>query len=157
MTDRWDRYFLDLCRVHAGMSKDPSTRVGCVIVGPDREIRASGFNGLPRGIADTPERLNDRETKLNLIVHAEVNAICQAARTGVSVAGCTLYLLATDSSGQQWGGAPCVRCTVELIQAGISSVVTLPFKTAPSRWADSVALARDLLVEAGIDYREVSL
>jgi dCMP deaminase len=157
MSERWDRHFLDLSCLVARMSKDPSTRVGAVIVGPDREVRSTGFNGLPRGIADTPERLEDRDTKLRLIVHAEANAILNAARIGVSVKGCTLYLAATDSNngGPVWGGAPCTRCTVEVIQAGIAEVVSYPAKGVPSRWQEDIAAAGELLIEAGIRYREV--
>ncbi len=103
MTDRWDHHFLDRCLLNARMSKDPRTQVGAIIVGPDREQRADGFNGFPRGIADTPERLNDRDIKMRLIVHAERNAICNAARIGVSIQGCTLYLAATDDTGMTWG------------------------------------------------------
>jgi len=154
MSERWDQHFLDLALANALMSKDPSTKVGAVIVGPDREIRSAGFNGLPRGVADTPERLNDRDTKLKLIVHAEMNAILNAARIGVSVKGCTLYLAATDSSGLVWGGPPCTRCTVETIQSGITSIVSHPFKNVPSRWVDDIKIARSLLEEVGIDFRE---
>ena len=112
MSTRWDNHFLRLAQVHAEMSKDPNTRVGAVIVGPDREIRATGFNGFPRRICDDPVRLQDRETKLQLVVHAECNAICAAARVGVPLLGCTLYLAATDDTGAVWGGPPCTRCTV---------------------------------------------
>lgn len=156
MSERWDRHFLESALHKSRMSKDPSTRVGAVIVGPDREERSSGFNGLPRGIADTPERLNDRDTKLKLIVHAELNAICNAARIGVSVKGCTLFLAASDNTGIVWGGPPCTRCTVEIIQAGISEIVSYPFKSVPSRWKDDIEFARLILTEAGIIYREVS-
>lgn len=155
MSARWDSYFLDLALLNARMSKDPSTRVGAVIVGPDLEIRSTGFNGLPRGIADTPERLTDRETKLKLIVHAEMNAILNAARIGVSTRGCTLYLAATDDSGLVWGGPPCTRCTVETIQSGIASIVSHPFKNVPSRWLNDIQCSHGLLNEAGINYREV--
>lgn len=155
MSARWHRYFLDMALLNARMSKDPSTKVGAVIVGPDREIRSAGFNGLPRGIADTPERLNDRDTKLKLVVHAEMNAILNAARMGVSVKGCTLYLAATDASGAVWGGPPCTRCTVETIQSGITCIVSHPFKAVPSRWKDDIELARGLLGEVGIDYQEI--
>ena len=151
---RWDNHFLQVCLVNAAMSKDPSTKVGAVIVGPDREIRSCGFNGFPRGILDTAERLNDREQKLRLIVHAETNAILNAARIGVSVKGCTMYLAATDSRGDIWGGPPCVRCTVEAIQAGIVEIVSYPIKTAPSRWHADLAQARELLQECGIRLRE---
>lgn len=153
---RWHRHFLDLCIAHAKMSKDPSTRVGAVIVGPDRELRQAGFNGFPRRIRDTPKRLNDRDTKNLLVVHAEMNALLQCARVGIPTNGCTLYLVATDvPSSTIWGGAPCTRCTVSVIQAGIAEVVTYPFKKVPSRWADDVAHARARLREARIRYVEI--
>jgi dCMP deaminase len=154
MSERWDRHFLDMALLNARMSKDPSTKVGAIIVGPDFEIRSTGFNGFPRGIADTPERLNDRDAKLKIVVHGEMNAILNAARIGVSVKGCTMYLAATDASGAVWGGPPCTRCTVEAIQAGIANIVSLPFKDVPSRWKDDIAFAHGLLAEAGIGYRE---
>lgn len=155
---RWDRHFLQLCVDHARMSKDPSTRVGAVIVGPELVILASGFNGFPRGIADTDERLNDRDMKNKLVVHAEMNAALAAARIGVGLKGSIIYLAATDAASSKiWGGCPCTRCTVELIQAGISGVVTYPIKNTPSRWHDDILFARGLVEEAGITYREVSL
>lgn len=156
MVERWHNYFLELALVNARMSKDPSTKVGAVIVGPDREVRSMGFNGFPRGIEDSAERLNDRDTKLKLVVHGEMNAILNAARVGVSVKGCTIYLAATDESGAVWGGPPCTRCTVEAIQAGITSIVSHPFKTVPSRWKDDIALAQGLLIEAGVRFTEIT-
>lgn len=157
MSVRWHNHFLQLALDHALMSKDPSTKVGSVIVGPDREVRSMGFNGFPRGIADTPERLNDRDMKMKLVVHGEMNAILAAARIGVSVRGCTLYIAATDNSGNVWGGCPCTRCTVEAIQSGIGGVVSRPGKSAPSRWADDIAFARTILDEAGIPFREIPI
>lgn len=154
--NRWDNHFLRLSVEHARMSKDPFTKVGAVVVGPDREIRSTGFNGFPRGIADTPERLADRETKLSLVVHAEMNAILNAARIGTPTKGCTLYLSAVDDTGEVWGGPPCTRCTVELIQSGITEIVSRPFKLVPSRWKESIEAARLLLAEAGISYREAT-
>ena len=154
MSEKWDRHFLGMALHHAGMSKDPSTKVGAVVVGPDREILSAGFNGFPRGILDSPERLNDREMKLKLVVHGEMNALLAAARTGMRLKDCTLYLAATDKSGAVWGGPPCTRCTVETIQVGIGTIVSFPIKTAPSKWADDLVLAKSLLAEAGVEYRE---
>jgi len=154
---RWDRHFLQLALDHARMSKDPSTKVGAVIVGPDGELVSAGFNGFPRGVADTAQRLEDREEKLSLIVHAELNAALAAARMGSRLRGCTMYVAATDAHGQLWGGPPCLRCTVEVIQAGVTEIVSWPMKTAPSRWHDSLAKAAEILEEAGIVYREVTL
>lgn len=155
MSERWDRHFLRLALDNAQMSKDPRTRVGSIIVGPDREIRSTGFNGFPRGIDDTQERLTDRDTKLQIIVHAEMNALMNAARVGIPTKGCTLYLVATDDTGNQWGGPPCCRCTTHAIQAGIVEIVSYPIKAVPSRWHDDLALARTLIDEVGIMYREV--
>lgn len=137
------------------MSKDPSTQVGAVIVGPDREIRSAGFNGFPRGVKDSDERLHDRDVKLSLVVHAETNALLAAARVGIPIKGCTLYLAALGLEGGLWGGPPCIRCTVEVIQAGIAEVVSFPQRQVPSAWHESLASARAILDEAGIMYREI--
>ena len=75
MSSKWDVRFLELADHISSWSKDPSTKVGCIIVGADREIRSTGFNGFPRGIDDSEERLTDREEKYPLICHAEENAI----------------------------------------------------------------------------------
>jgi dCMP deaminase len=155
MTKRWDDYFLDLALATARMSKDPDTQVGAVIVGPDREVLSSGFNGLPRGIRDTALRLYDKEEKLSLVIHGEMNAILNAARNGTRLRGTTLYFVATDSSGAIWGGPPCVRCAVEIIQAGIAEVASLPFKEGPSKWRASTEKAREVLTEAGVAIREL--
>lgn len=156
MSIRWDRHFLGLALAHAQMSKDPATRVGSIIVGPDREIISAGFNGFPRGVADTPERLGDRETKLKLIVHAEMNAVLAGARLGMRLKGCTLYLAATDESGLVWGGPPCARCTVEIIQAGITDIISYAPKNVPTKWADDLAFARTVINEVGVRYREIA-
>lgn len=157
MSERWDQHFLNLAVMHAQMSKDPSTKVGAVIVGDDREILSTGFNGFPRGIEDSPARLNDRDMKLKLVVHAEMNAILNAARYGVRLKGRTLYLAATDSTGLIWGGPPCYRCCVEVIQSGITEIVSRPDKAVPSKWHEDLKLARQILAEARINYREIPL
>jgi deoxycytidylate deaminase len=70
-------------------SKDPVTRVGAVIVGSNKEIRSTGFNGLPRGIADTKLRYDDKEFKIMAVNHAEENAILNCALNDVATKGCT--------------------------------------------------------------------
>lgn len=154
-TGKWDLHFLGLALYHSRMSKDPATRVGCVITGPDREILSAGFNGFPRGIEDSPERLNDRDLKLKLTVHAEMNALLAAARTGMKLKGCILYFVATDDSGMVWGGPPCTRCMVEIVQVGIAEIVSYPSRATPSKWDEDLKLARILIKEAKIRYREV--
>lgn len=151
---KWDRHFLQLALQHARMSKDPRTKVGSVIVGPDLEFLSAGFNGLPRGIEDTPGRLNDKEMKLWLIVHAEMNAVLAAARNGVALKGSTMYVACTDEAGRVYGGPPCVRCTVEVIQAGVREVVYYPYKEGSS-WKSDLVYAAKLLEEAKIYHRMV--
>lgn len=155
ISERWDSHFLKLALQNAQMSKDPRTRVGCVIVGPDREIRSAGFNGLPRGVADTVERLGDRDTKLKLIVHAEMNAVLNAARVGIPMKDCTLYLAATDDTNLVWGGPPCTRCTVEIIQAGIKNIISYSQKSGFSNWLADLETSRSLIAEVGMNFREV--
>lgn len=139
MTD-WDKRFLKLAKHISEWSKDPSTQVGCVVVGPDREIRSTGFNGLPRGIEDNDERLNNREIKYPLICHAEENAIMHAARIGISLKDCTAYVT--------W--PPCTRCARSLIQAGISTIIYPENTEIPKRWMDDFNLSLNMLKEADI-------
>ena len=86
-SDKWNRRFMDLAFMVASWSKDPSTKTGAVVVGPDREIRATGYNGLVRGVDDNkPERL-ERPTKYDFFEHAERNAVYNACLTGTSLKG----------------------------------------------------------------------
>ncbi len=144
MNNVWDERFLALADHISSWSKDPSTKNGCVIVGPDKEIRSTGFNGFPRGVEDTYDRLHDREQKYPLIVHAEENATMHAARIGVSIKGCTSYCT--------W--SPCIRCAVSMIQAGLTEVVS-PEVVVPDRWKDDFEHAKMILLEAGVVFRQV--
>ena len=139
----WDEWFLGMAAYVATGSKDPSTKVGAVIVRPDRTVLSTGFNGFPKGIVDAPEVLADREKKLARIVHAEMNAILLSHET---VRGCTLYTFPF---------APCERCAAHVIQAGISTVVA-PAKYAAglnARWGAALSLAGDMFQEAGVELR----
>ena len=142
MTD-WDQRFLNLAKHISQWSKDPSTKVGCVVVGPDREIRSTGFNGLPRGIEDNDERLNNREIKYPLICHAEENAIMHAARIGISLKDCIAYVT--------W--PPCTRCARSLVQAGVSTIIYPKNIEIPDRWMDDFNLSLNLLKEAKINIK----
>ncbi len=145
MSEKWDKRFLDLAGHIASWSKDPSTQVGCVVVGVDREIRSTGFNGLPRGIEDTARRLEDRELKYPLICHAEENAIMHAARIGVSLKECAVYVT--------W--PPCTRCARSLVQAGIGEIVYPAELEIPERWQHDFNLSIELLLEAQVRVRTV--
>jgi len=143
MSNKWDLRFLELARHISDWSKDPSTKVGCVVVGPDREIRSTGFNGFPRGIKDDDDRLQNRQKKYPMICHAEENAIMHAARIGISLKGNTAYVT--------W--PPCSRCTRSLIQAGINEVVYPSKLEIPERWEEDFSIAMGMMKEAGISVR----
>lgn len=112
----WDRRFLDLATNIAGWSKDQSTKVGCVIVGPDKEILTTGYNGLPRGANDDLPERQTRPEKYFWFEHAERNAIYNAARIGCSLRGSVLYSTL----------CPCMDCARAIVQSGIKRVVTYP-------------------------------
>ena len=146
MSEKWDRRFIDLALHISNWSKDPSTKVGCVVVGEDREIRSTGFNGFPRGIKDSIERLEDREMKYPLICHAEENAIMHAARIGISLKDCVAYVT--------W--PPCTRCARSLIQAGVVEVVFPKDIEIPERWVEDFDRSLSMMKEAGVLARSAS-
>lgn len=132
--------FVRVARALASLSKDPSTKVGAVIVGPDLEIRAVGYNGFPRGVVDDPDRYADRDLKYDYIVHAEANAIANAARAGTSTLGCSLVVTSLY---------PCGDCAKVIIQAGIKKIYAP--KPHTGNWADSMTVAEQMFQEAGVE------
>ena len=135
MSKNWDQRFLQLAAMVASWSKDPSTKVGAVIVRPNRTVASVGFNGFPRGMSDSPTLLNNREAKLSRTIHAELNAILNAEGP---VRGFTLYCTHD----------PCDRCAVSIIQAGVVKVVSGP---APPHWHGSCYQADEYFCEAGVE------
>lgn len=140
----WDEWFISLAYAIANKSKDPSTKVGALIIRPDRTIAAAGYNGFPRSIADTEERLNNRPIKYSLIIHAEMNAVLTARE---NLSGYTLYTVPF---------MPCDRCFVHMLQAGITRFV-FPKATADqeSRWGDAFNTVRLLAEEAKVELVEM--
>lgn len=143
----WDMKILGLAEyIAAAWSKDPSTKVGAVITRPDHTIVSVGYNGFPRGIRDTTERLNDREMKLNLTVHAEMNAILNAREP---LKGYTLYVWPPS-----YFSPTCHRCAPHVIQTGIINIVGIRASAGDrfaDKWAKSNSLARTMYREAGVE------
>lgn len=144
--EKWHIRFAQLAQEVASWSKDPSTKVGCVLV-KDKRVISTGYNGFPRGISDSFDRLMDREQKYEITVHAEVNAVTTAALHGVSTQGCTAYVTFN----------PCSRCAAILINAGIDEVFVAGGEEVPTRWLENFILASKLLAEAGVKYSTVDL
>lgn len=137
----WD-WALDLARQVSTLSKDPSTKVGAVIFDDRRRLVSAGYNGLPRGVEDRPDRLRDRETKLKMVLHAEKNAVSFAT---APLDGATL--MCTHPC--------CTQCTALLIQVGIRHVCwPKPDPVFAERWADDLRLAREMFDEAGVSIHE---
>lgn len=154
MTEK-DQYYLNMCLQIADRSNDPSTKVGAIIVN-DSDY-CTGYNRFPLGIKDTSERWNDRDMKIKLVVHAEIAALIKAIKAKFRMDKSVLYMWAKDvKTGITWGGPPCIRCAVELIQAGIGEIRVPVHKGIPERWRDDLDLSRSIILEAGIKYTEIT-
>lgn len=131
---KWDQRFLDLAAHIGSWSRDPGTKVGAVVVRPDRTIASVGYNGFPRGVDDT---YTTRHDKLLRTVHAETNAILSASER---LTGCTIYVFPL---------CPCSNCAAAIIQAGIMTVVHPAMKPRPE-WEESFMVATDMFQQAGV-------
>jgi dCMP deaminase len=145
IVEKWDRRFLGLAAHISDWSKDPSTHVGAVLVNNLKQVVGMGYNGFARGITDTDERLNNRELKYKLVVHAEVNAILQA---GHAARNSVLYVYPSFMIPPI-----CHDCCKAAIQAGIQGIVGfIPDEIDPrvQRWKDSIAISKGMWEEVGL-------
>lgn len=134
---KWDDYFMGLAHAAATKSKDPTTKVGAVIVDSDRRIVSVGFNGPPRG-TDDECAYGNRESKLLRVLHAEENAILFA---DCSLRGCSVYTT----------HHPCAHCAAMIIQVGIEHVFHPPTGADfVNRWYDNITHAQAMFREAGV-------
>jgi dCMP deaminase len=141
----WDGYFMNLAAMVATKSKDRSTKVGCVVVGPDNEIRSTGYNSFPRGINDDAPERHERPEKYLWTEHSERNAIYNAARMGTALKGCRLYTSLM----------PCMDCARAIVQAGIVEVVTPDFEGdgRNANWTEQHRKSEQLFREASVQVR----
>lgn len=135
MTD-WAQRFIQMAQMISSWSKDPRTKVGAVAVGPENEIVATGFNGLPRGVVDASERMLAPQ-KYDWTIHAEANLVAHAARPVLS--GKTVYIT----------HPPCAQCAGLLIQAGVRRIVYGDGTT--NMPPEKFDIARIKCCEAGVD------
>jgi dCMP deaminase len=141
MNEKWDNRYLDLAEHIAQWSKDPSSKVGAVTIGNKGQVLSQGYNGFPRGFNDDTQKYDDREYKLNHVIHAEMNCIYNASFSGVCLEGSTLFI----------HGLPlCHMCSLGVIQVGVKRVV---MKFRPSeRWLASFEQTKENLEAAGVEY-----
>jgi len=149
---KWNLRFMYLAQHVSQWSKDPSTKVGAVAVDAQRIVLGLGYNGFPRKVQDRLADYQDREIKLQKVIHAEMNAILNASVKDVT--GAVLYL---------WPFMSCSRCAGMIIQAGIAEVVvpffhvTSPYGAVCQRWASDTELAKLMYAEAGVKVTEIGI
>lgn len=124
MFDKWDHRFMEMARLVSSWAScyQSERKVGAVIV-KDKRVMTTGYNGAPAGITTCVERGECLRKKLGIpsgtrhemcyAVHAEQNAIIQAAKLGVSIDGGTLYCT----------HQPCILCAKMIVNSGIKRVV----------------------------------
>ncbi len=135
--------FLEIAKSISLLSKDRSRKVGALIVGPDWEIRATGYNGFPRKINDDVEERHERPLKYSFSEHAERNAIYAAARVGTPTEGCSIFVTTLFT---------CHECARAIIQSGIKRVVAEhgPNSEDPN-YNQSFLVALEMYKEADIE------
>ncbi|MDR0727144.1 MAG: dCMP deaminase family protein [Rickettsiales bacterium] len=150
-SEKWNLRFMNLAKEAASWSKDESTKVGAVAVGPRfKEVRSIGYNGFPRGVNDNIPERHLRPTKYEFTAHAEQNVISNASICGISLCDCIMFITMP----------PCTRCAGEVIQAGIKEVI---FLTPPednrsklAGWRDNLKYSFEMFDEAGILYKALN-
>ena len=137
-TPRLQEWAIGLAAHMARLSKDPSTQVGAAIFDSKRRLVSAGYNGLPRGVEDTSERLHERNIKYQMVRHAEANALAFAT---ASTEGCTLVVTHPC----------CPQCAGAAIQHGIAHVLwPAPSAEFLYRWQEAYDLTRTMFREAGV-------
>ena len=138
---KWDARFCELAKFVSEWSKDPNAKVGAVVFSKRGGDVSIGYNGFPMGVEDSAERLEDQEVKLELVVHAEQNALIAASSR---TTGSTLYV---------WGKPVCARCAGSIIQAGVKRVVALNPDSVKkeSKWHKTGKVAHQIFLEAGVE------
>lgn len=145
MTD-WNTRFISLAEIIGSWSKDPSKKIGAIVVDKDNRIVSTGFNGFARGVADIKESLENKDVKRLLMLHAEENAILYAKQ---DLSGCRIYIA---------GLPPCVHCASMIIQSGIKEVYFKnldPNKKVSEFWQSNLKLATEILTKAGVKIIEL--
>lgn len=142
----WDTYFMSLVYLTSMKSKDKSTNLGAVIVGPDNEIRATGYNSFVRGLDDNKKERQERPHKYYFFEHAERNAIYNAVRIGTPLKDCIIYTQ----------GIPCSDCGRAIIQSGIREIVYhgLWEQDKIDKWDEHARYTMEICEETGTILRE---
>lgn len=126
----------------AQLSRDPSTKVGAVILDAGYGILSTGYNGFPRGVDDSVSMRYVKPLKLSYTAHAEGNAIAQAAKSGTKLEGSALIVTSLF---------PCTHCCKMIIQSGIKLVVAPDTDINKPNWGPEAELSKIMFAEAGVE------
>jgi dCMP deaminase len=141
----FDEYFVSMLYLVAMKSKDIKTQNGTIIVSQDNRIKSTGYNSFPSGINDYISERQERPEKYFWFEHGERNALYSAARAGIKLEGCRLYVT----------GIPCMDCARGIVQCGIKEVIYHVLKPYDSKlWEEHHKRTLTLFKEAGIKIRE---
>ena len=146
ISNSWKLKYLNLAKQISAWSKDPSTKVGCVAIGNHGQVLSQGYNGFPRGISDSEDKLNNKNIKYKYMVHAEMNCIYHASINGVSLLNSHFFV---------YGLIICHECAKGIIQVGVKKVYMKKYKSIPDQWKKSYALTKKLFNEAGVEFEEI--
>jgi deoxycytidylate deaminase len=147
MTDKWVIRFMRQAEATSYWLKDPRRKVGCLIVNDELQVLSGGFNGFPRGVK-YDDRLDHKEIKNKIIIHAEANAIAAAARLGHPLKNSNAFI----------SNFPCMQCAGLLVQVGVKAVYCkwdLAFNPT-NETITELSNARYLLLEANIQFYEIT-
>lgn len=144
MKNKWDLRFINLAKEISTWSKDPSRKIGAVIVNQDRHVIGMGYNGFPNKIVDKKARLDDKDLKRAIALHAEESAILNAK---CDLSNCKIYV---------YGLSCCSHCASMIIQSGITEVYyQLSEKGESEHWKQNTDLAKKLFKEAKVKLKEL--
>nr|WP_319388019.1 deaminase [uncultured Cohaesibacter sp.] len=136
----FDEWVLECADAVARRSRDPSTKVGCVIVRPDKSFAAVGYNGFPRSMEDRGEWWDSREEKYDRVIHAEMNAL---AAMKEPARGCIVYVT----------HPPCKECTKFLAAHQVAKVVWRHNDGIQGRF--DTTRSEEILTDCGIAFEVV--
>jgi dCMP deaminase len=141
----WDDVYMTMAYLVASKSKDNNTHIGAVVIGPDNEVRSTGYNGFVRGLDDSVNERQERPEKYYWFEHAERNAIFNATLMGVSLKGCRMYT----------NGIPCMDCSRGVVQSGINEVIVDYSwdKKNSDKWKEHAERALKMFSEVGVEVR----
>lgn len=112
---RYDKAYMEMAHAFSKLSFAQRAKVGCIIVSPNGQIVSQGYNGMPSGMDNRCEHVDEQGNLVSNkeVLHAESNAITKCAKWGGQTEGCTLYVTLS----------PCIDCAKLIVQSGIKRVV----------------------------------